>query len=160
MATTFSWDLPSPPSLVPAPGTAASALLATVRSLNGPLLDLVLDPVTLDYVDTEDGDWLETADSRTLVMCMIEIELDGDYFTPEDGSRIKAMIREREGAVLDEEIVAEVRRVLQVVVSAGVISDASVSFRREGSELGIECNWTDVASGSPVDLNYHPYAET
>lgn len=153
---TFTWDLPSPPALAPDPGTAADYLFATLQSQTGGLLDLVIDPTTLDYVDTENGDWLETADSRTLVMCMIELELDGDIYTPEDGTRIKALQRERDGAVLDEEIVAEVRRVLQVVADAGIISDSSVTSQRVAGELVVDCNWTDVASGSPVDLTYKP----
>ena len=155
---TFSWRLPSPPAAVVAPGTAAAQLQAQARTQLGAFLDMVIDPVTLDYVDTDDGEWLETADSRTLVMIQIEMRLGEDFFAPEDGTRIKALL-ETGDPVTDQLAVLETRRALQVLVDAGIISEVQVTSKFEGELLTIICNWRDLASGSPVDLVYQPFGQ-
>jgi hypothetical protein len=141
----------------PEPSTAAADLNATARVLHGPLLDVVLDPVTLDYVDTEDGEWLETADSRAMVQCELDIELEADIYIPNSGSRIRRMIED--GTPLDEELAAETRRALQVLADEeGAITDVTVSHQRDADgTLLIDCGWRDVASGLPLDLRYQPF---
>ena len=37
-----------------------------------PLLDLVIDPITRDFVDAPDGGWLEGTDARTQVLFQLE----------------------------------------------------------------------------------------
>lgn len=153
----YSWSLPGPPALTPSPGSAAAALLAQVRSQLGGLYDLVLDPLTLDYVDTDDGEWLESADSRTLVMVMIEMRFGEDYAAPNDGTRIKSLL-ETGDPVTPEVVLAETMRVMNILVDAGIIAD--VTAKDDVDETGrftLVMNWRDLASGSPVDLQYVPF---
>lgn len=153
----YSWYLPSPPALVPSPGSPAAVLMAQVRSALGGLYDMVIDPITLDYVDTEDGEWLESADSRTLVMIMLEMRFGEDYAAPGDGTRIKALLESGDPVTADL-VLAETMRVMNILVDAGVVAD--VTAKDDVDETGrftLVLNWRDLASGSPVDLNYTPF---
>lgn len=154
-AWTIALSFYAPRSYAPEPTSSAVALQPTSRTLQGQLLDLVIDPVTLDFVDTDDGGWLETADSRGEVFTQIEIELGGDIYAPEDGTLIKVML-ERDNPPADEELVAETRRALRIVEESGSITGASVASRRDDDGLVIDCAWTETATGSPVDFSFTP----
>ncbi len=157
MSSTYSFQLPATPT-APAPaGTAASLQQATARSVLGGLLDMLLDPVSLDFVDTEDGEFLETADSRTIVMMMIEIRLGESFSDPGDGTRIKALLESGDPVTADI-VIAETLRAMQILVDAGIISDIDA---KAGSTVDgrfeVQLTWRDLASGSPVDLAYEPF---
>ena len=121
--------------------------------------DMLIDPVTLDYVRAADGSWAETADSRTLMMLALELELGASPFDPQDGTTIAA--RRRDGdPVTPDEVEAEALRVGDRLQRDGIIADFSVTVRdpagnllRDSSgRLVVALSWRDLASGSPVDL--------
>lgn len=150
----YSWSLPSPPG---SPLIASGVASATLRTALGGLLDMMIDPVSLDYIDTADGEWLETADSRTLMMIMIEMELGEDPFAPQDGTRIKARLASGD-PVTPDMVVDEVLRVGQLLVDDGTITDLSVSTDvDEGGRFVVVLRWRDLATSSPVDLVYTPF---
>ena len=129
----------------------------TSRSDLGGAFDQLLDPITLDYVDSPDGDWKETADSRTLVLCMLEMRLGGSYTAPEDGTDIKAML-ERGDPVTPEIVVAEASRVMSLLVTDGIVENFTVNTDKdETGRFVLVLQWRDLASGSPVDLVYAPF---
>jgi hypothetical protein len=155
----FSWRLPAPPVPVAAPGSAAATLQAQARTTFGGMLDQLIDPVTLDYVDADDGSWVETADSRSIMMCQIELRLGEDIYAPEDGTRVKAFL-ETGDPVTPEIAIAETLRAANLLVTAGIVSDvqASSGFDETG-RFTITMAWRDLASGMPVDLVYVPFVQ-
>lgn len=154
---TYTWLLPSPGPIAPSPSTTAALLQATGRTSLGGMLDQLIDPTTRDYVDDVDGSWVETADSRTLVMIMIEMRYGEDFYAPEDGTRVKSML-ESGDPVTPELAIAETVRALGILEGVGFISDVVVTsdFDQTG-RFTIVCLWKDLASGSPVDLSYVPF---
>lgn len=140
------------------------ATSATLRSQLGAPYDQYIDPATLDYVDTDDGEWLETADTRTIMMIQLEVRLGTDITAPADGTRIKAML-ETGDPVTPEVIVAESLSAAQVLVDAGDISDVSATMVDEAGRALLDDEgrpvvamaWRDLQSGSPVDLRYAPF---
>ncbi len=144
--------------------STATVPIVTPRSLRGALLDQVLDPFTLDYIDTDDGEWLETADSRSIVLIMFETELEQSYSAPGDGTRIREWF-ERGEPVTVAFVESEYRRAAAILEAAGILTDFSIrSTDDEGNVLldprtgryTPELHWTDLATGSPVDLAYAP----
>lgn len=145
------------------------ASLATEFTELGGLLDQYLDPVTLDYVDTDDGEWLETADSRTLVMIMLEQKLGKDWAAPGDGTRVKDSLENTDGdPTTTAFVVAETQRAMAVLAADGIVSDVTVigteriggierAIVDEAGRQVIKVSWRDLASGSPVDLVYTPF---
>jgi hypothetical protein len=118
---------------------------------------MLIDPVTLDYVDTDDGEWQETADSRTLVMCMLEMRLGSSYSAPADGTEIKAML-ERGDPVTPEIVIADVSRAMGILAADGIVEDVTVGTDTdESGRFVLVLHWRDLASGSPVDLVYVPF---
>lgn len=138
--------------------TSLSALGATEVGALGST-DMLIDPVTLDYVRTSDGAWAETADSRTLMMIMLELELGASPFDPEDGTTIAA--RRRDGdPITPDEVESEAQRVGERLQREGVIADFTVTVRDAKGDLlrdsegrlVVSLSWRDLASGHPVDL--------
>jgi hypothetical protein len=156
----YSWDLPP---LAPSPGGSTSASSAAVRTVLGGLLDQELDPVSLDFIDTDDGAWSETPDSRSLVLCQLEIELGQSYSTPGDGTELRAQI-ERGDPLTTSTVESDVRRALGVLELLGIIGSVEVNGRDERGEQLLdetgralfELRWIDLATGSPVEDVYRP----
>lgn len=132
------------------------------KAVDGVLLDMHLDPVTLDYVDTDDGEWLEVADSRTLVMIQLEQRLGESWESPGDGTEIKAEL-ESGDPVTPEFVAADTARALQLLVADGHIADLVVGPVRDQNgdptvdETGrfiLKVSWRDLASNTPVDMTY------
>jgi hypothetical protein len=146
------------------PVVAAERPVSSRESNLGGLFDLYLDPVTLDYIDTEDGEWYETPDSRTLVMCMLEIELGTSYSEPRDGTRVRELLR-RGTPVTPATVVAEVNRAMGILATASILSDFSIRTTDERGHLLVDetgrfspnLRWTDLATGSPIDLVFTPF---
>lgn len=141
--------------------TVAPVVTPARGALRG-LYDQYLDPITLDYVDTDDGEWLETADSRTLVMIMIDTRLGKSYSAPTDGTRIAELL-ERGEPVTPGLVVAELLRVLGILEKAGVVTAVSVEDSEgspprllvdEAGRFSPVLHWIDLATGSPVDVVY------
>lgn len=140
------------------PGGGASADLGQVLG-GSAQTDMLIDPATLDYVRTADGAWAETADSRTMMMLMLELELGASPFDPNDGTTIGA--RRRDGdPITPDELEAEALRVGEVLQRDGLIADFAANvrdsagnlLRDQGGRLVVALSWRDLASGSPVDL--------
>jgi len=157
----YSWSLPSSSPAAPEPSSSTSS--SSARPVLEGLLDQEIDPITLDFIDTADGAWSDTPDSRSLVLCQLEIELSKSYSTPGDGSEIKARLES--GAPLTTAFVeADIRRSLAVLEAAGIIGSVRVSGRddkgkQKYDETGravFELDWIDLATGSPVDATYRP----
>lgn len=162
----YSWQLPPQP-LPPGGGGAlpgSGISTATARSLFGALTDQEIDPVSLDYLRTTAGEWSETADSRTIVLVMLEMRFGGSYEAPTDGTRIKS--RFEDGDPVDVLfVVAETTRAMGILERAGVLREFSlITVDASGNQLvdasgrfSPILSWTDLASGSPIDLQYAIY---
>jgi hypothetical protein len=143
--------------------TGAPANVSSRAALGG-LFDQYLDPITLDYVDTDDGEWLEVPDSRTLVMIMIDTRLNRSYSAPGDGTRIAELL-EAGDPVTPSVVVSEISRAMGILAAAGVITSFSMRTTESDGSLLVdesgrfapELNWIDLATGSPIDLVYTPF---
>lgn len=125
--------------------------------------DMLIDPVTLDYVRTTDGEWQETQDSRTTMLLMLELHLSASPFDPGDGTTIAAL-RENGDPLTPEDVLAETLRAGNILVAAGIIADLTASVRDRngavltdgGGRLLVRCSWRDLASGAGADLIFQP----
>lgn len=158
---TYSFDLPGSMSPPPSASGLSTSSNAANRAIIGAVYDQEIDPVSLDFIDTDDGEWRETPDSRSIVLCQIEIELGGSIFTPGDGTRIAERLRD--GDPLTTAFVeAELGRALGVLATAGILASVRVNGRdRQGRQLFdeskrpvFELHYIDLATGSPVDEVY------
>lgn len=161
----YSWTLPSPPAAPLVSSTVAALFGAILPTALGGMTDIALDPITRDYVRTDNGEWLETADSRTLVMIALEVEYGASPYDWTDGTRIKALINNADGDPLEPAFVAsETKRALETLVREGIIADLTVKiFDDSGATIVDESGrttclvwWRDLASGNVVDLYYTP----
>jgi hypothetical protein len=143
-------------------GSTLEALDPTPPGLGGGL-DQLIDPVTLSYVRTPFGEWAETADGRTMVMCMLEIELGASPFDPADGTRLKELLRIGD-PVTPEEVQAETLRALGLLVRDGSISDLSCQIRdargevlrdQQGRAVAVT-SWRDRVTGAAADISFSP----
>lgn len=142
-------------------GVSLSSLDPT--STSGGLFDQLIDPSTLDYKRTDSGEWAETADTRTAMLLMLEIEYAASPFDPADGTVLKE--RRRLGdPITPDDVRAETLRAASILQAAGLISDLDV-FVRDGAgellrdragRLVVQVRWRDLASGSPVDIAFQP----
>lgn len=162
----YSWRLPAPMLLGGGESLAAELAGAIGRTQLGGLFDMFIDTTSFDYVDTEDGEWLETADSRTIVMQMLEIRFGKDFAAPGDGTRIKDELENDDGdPVTPGFVIAETLRAMTILVDAGIISDVQATMTDERGNLLVDeagrpvvkLFWRDLASGSPIDLVYAPF---
>lgn len=169
----LSWFLP-PTDIPPGPSSGGSGLsfvpggraLALLGLSPGAITggkDRLIDPTTKDYVRTANGEWAETADSRTSMLIQLSVEVGASAFDPEHGTAIPA--RMRDGSLVEPEFVqAETIRAGGLLVDAGVISDLRVAVRDENDaplldESGrfvCKTSWTDLASGSPINSAFSP----
>jgi hypothetical protein len=138
------------------PSSTASAILAGV-------FDQEIDPISLDFIDEDDGSWSETPDSRSIVLCQLELELARSYGTPGDGTTLRSRL-ESGDPITTSYVEAEVLRAMSVLEELGTIGSVEVSGRDEnGDQLldesgraAFELSWVDLATGSPVELVYRP----
>lgn len=119
---------------------------------------MLLDPVTLDYVVTEDGEWEETPDSRTTVLIMQQMELGASPFDPGDGTTIGARFRLGDPVQIDD-VKADTLRAQGILARDGVIAELDVQVRDSSGKLFfdetgrplVRLRWRDLASGSIID---------
>jgi len=126
--------------------------------------DLAIDPDTHAFIETDDGAWLETEDSRTAVLMQLDCRRGEWWGDPDAGSYIPAMLDANADpnapAVEIEDIRNEALRALQALVSAGVISDLRIGITELDSTNGLGAlllTWRDRASNRPVDLVYSAF---
>lgn len=149
-------------SFVPG-GMSLAALDPTGASGLGGQLDQLIDPNTLDYVRNDVGEWAETADTRTAMLLMLELELGASPFDPQDGT-VLAERRRLGDPITPEDIRAETLRAASILQAAGLISDLDVQvrdsagrvLRDQSGRLVVSLDWRDLASGSPVSLAFQP----
>lgn len=143
-------------------GTPLSALNATPATALSQI-DQLIDPVTGDYVRTDNGEWAETADARTMVQLMLDLEHGASPFDPNDGTTIRARLRNGD-PVTPEELRDEAARVGEILQRAGVLSNFQVAVRdtlgrplrdASGRQL-VQLDWRDLTSGSPVNIVLQP----
>ena len=151
----YSWILPSAP-LESAGGGGLASPSPGEPALPGGGADLALDPVTKDAIDTDDGAWLETNDSRTSVLQQLEIEKDAWWVDSSAGSTIAALLRSGE-PVTEAALVDAVLTALQPLVVDGLITDLVVEpDRDEVGRIVIVLAYRDRA-GLGRELIYSPF---
>jgi hypothetical protein len=122
-------------------------------------VDQEIDPISGDYVRTSTGEWSEVVDSRTTMLLMIALEHGASPFDPADGTTIAEKMRNGD-PVTPEDVREETLRVGEVLRAAGRISDFRVDvhdsdgsiLRDQAGRLLVRTSFTDLASGSTVDL--------
>lgn len=166
--TSFSFPFSSPFgsgfSFAPSPGgSPLSSLSLSQPNRNSDGIDRLLDPVTLDYVRTANGEWAETADNRTTVLIALSIHLGESPFDPDQGTDFAARIKS--GAGLSPEFLqAETVRVGQDLARAGILSDLRVTvrdvddrpLRDQTGRLAVKTEWRDLSSGSAATTTFTP----
>jgi hypothetical protein len=148
-------------SFVPA-GTSLLASLGATPA--GDLVghgDQLINPVTLDYVRTENGEWAQTYDSRTIVLIALSTRVSESPFDPDHGTNI-GQLQETGDLVSPEMIQSETIRIGTDLTDEGVISDLLVRVRDDkgkpltneaGAQI-VETSWRDLASGSPINSTF------
>lgn len=117
------------------------------------MLDLDLDPLTRDLVDTDDGGAQEVADSRPAVLWQLEERIDEHWSGEGTGSRIAALLEQLD-PVTTEQLRDEALRALQLLVTEGVIADlgATVEPDTERPDRALfHLAYTDVGTGLRVE---------
>jgi len=125
-------------------------------------LDQLIDPVTMDYVRTADGEWAQTADSRTIMFIAMTQRVGESPFDPDHGTAIYRLLEQ--GLLSPEMAQAETERVGALLTAEGVLTDFEVSIkddrgeylRGEDDRFVIVTNWRDLASGSPINQTFQP----
>lgn len=165
MGTSFSYPFSSPFqgsgfTFVPPP-TRAQQLGQNTNPNVG--RDRMLDPVTLDYIRTTNGEWAETSDSRTIVLIALSVSLGESPFDPQHGTSIRRRLKNGIGLTSDF-LQAETVRVGEELRQEGILSELTVAVRdQDGNKLRdeagrpvIRTQWRDLASGSPIDATFTP----
>lgn len=119
------------------------------------LSDMLIDPATGDYIQTDNGEWAETGDSRTIVMLMLDLELGASPFDPGDGTRLAALRRTGD-PVTPEHVRSETLRAMAILANSGIVSDVTCQVRdgqgrplRDQGEAQVAVTtWRDLASGT------------
>lgn len=119
--------------------------------------DIKIDPVTRDFVDDDQGGWVEADDSSTAMFCQLDCEEGKWWGDPRSGSQIKEILRS--DLPTSEAINDAARRAGAQLVQAGMVSDLHVTALDEDNARGYAeqlVQWRDRASNKPADLAYSP----
>lgn len=132
--------------------------LLTGAKTQGSGLSLLIDPATLDLIDSDDGWFVEVTDSRTAVMWQLEAAYNGWWGDPTSGSRIRALMHGDDPAT-GADVRNEVLRALQPLVEEQMIADLDVVL--DVDELApqrpvILINYRDQATNGLVGLAASP----
>lgn len=151
----FTWVIPTPTAPVSGSPPASGGSTTSLRARQYRALDLMIDPVTKDFVDTDDGLWAETDDSRTAVMCQMESMLNRWWGDSHAGSLLRELLN---GEVpRAAELRDECLRALQALVDESVITDLTVNIDNISAGVAaIIINYTDRQSGRPADIAFVP----
>jgi hypothetical protein len=125
--------------------------------------DRLIDPFTRDFVRTATGDWVETQDSRTIVLISMSVRLGRSPFDPSHGTSIQDQI-ENGSLTSPEFLQSESLRVGTDLTQEGVLSDVVVQVRDEDNNRLVDqdgrqvvrMSWRDLITGSPGDLSFTP----
>ena len=151
----YTWVIPSPAPVVSGSGGSSSGSSTAIRGRALRSIDMMFDPYTRDFIDTDDGEWAETDDSRTAVMMQMESARDRWWGDPTAGSFLGVIL------AADIQTAAEVRdealRALQALVDEAVITGLTVEIEQdEMGRAAFVLSYTDRQSGRPVDLALVP----
>lgn len=136
----------------PTPAAAATPVVFDRGSA-----DFVIDPITRDFIDTTDGEWLVSTDSRSAVLHQLEIRLFSWWGDPQQGSRCRDVIAGDFGGTI-EDVKDAALLALQALINEGIIADlAIVTDKDETGRDVLLLSYTDQSSGRLVDLAYVPF---
>lgn len=167
--TSFSFPFSSPfggsgfSFVPPIGGTPLSALSFNAPGRSSSGIDRLIDPITRDYVRTDNGEWAETADNRTTVLIALSLRIGESPFDPDQGTAIAARIKGGIGNS-PEFLRAETERVGAQLARAGVLADLrvtvrdddGVALRDQAGRLAVRLEWRDLSSGSPATITFAP----
>jgi len=126
-------------------------------ALGNAALDLVIDPSTRDLIDSDDGSFVESTDSRTAVLFQLEARFLSWWGDPFSGSRIRAILAGDDPAT-STDLRDECLRALEGLVVDGIISELTVALDvDENGRVVVLLAYTDRTSGRPVDLAFVPF---
>lgn len=123
----FSWDLPTPPEAPSSGMSGAGELLSGANQRSGAGMSWLIDPYTLDLIDSDDGWFVEVDDSRTIVMWQLEAAFNAWWGDPSSGSRIRQLMRGDDPST-GADVRNEVHRALQPLVDEQMIADLDVQL--------------------------------
>jgi phage gp46-like protein len=139
------------------PGASVLSPAPRLGELANSSLSLVIDPLTRDLIDTDDGWFLEGTDSRTTVLWQLESTRGAWWGDHTSGSRIRAVQQGEEPATaldLRDAVLAA----MQPLVAESIIAELAVALDSdENGRVVLLLNYTDRASGRAVDLAYVPF---
>lgn len=155
--SSYTWIVPTPPFAGPTSGTSSASGPTGGGAIANGAMSLVIDPITRDLIDSDDGWFVESTDSRTAVLFQLESTYLAWWADPATGSRLRALISgENPGGIL--EVRDETLRAMQPLVDDGIISEISVTDDvDEVKRPVILLNYRDRSSGQLVDLAYVPF---
>lgn len=119
--------------------------------------DIVIDPVTRDFVETDDGEWEESDDARTAVFCQLDSREGRWWGDPFAGSR-NAEILESD-LPTPESLRDSSRRAMLALAGGGLVSDVHITITTHDKGrgfAGLLFQWRDRSSNRPADLAYSP----
>lgn len=127
------------------------------------MLDMLLDPVTFDYVRTANGEWAQTNDSRTIMLIAMVTHLGKSPYDPDHGTAIAELMRDGE-LVTPEVLQSETMRAGQALANESILSDLVVTVRdQDGNVLRdergtvvVHASWQDLVSGTPISATFVP----
>lgn len=113
--------------------------------------DVLLDPVTGDFVDDGAGAIVVTTTSETAVVLQLLTHYQGWWGDPEAGSRLHDLeqFQSDPGPLIED----ETRRALGVLVAAGRIADVDAkAVESQAGRVDASTSFRDVKTGSAVVL--------
>jgi len=146
-------------SFVPTALIRSSLGLGFNRLVDG--RDRLLDPNTLDYVRTANGEWVETQDSRTVFLIAMSVRLGQSPYDSEHGTGI-AEQRVSGALTSPEYLQAETVRVGTELGLEGYLTELTVTVRDEDGQpfydergaLVVKARWRDLGSGGFVEETF------
>jgi hypothetical protein len=156
--SSYTWVIPSlPASSSPSTGSSSTSGPTGGGSLAQGALSLVIDPITRDLIDSDDGWFVESTDSRTAVLWQLEATYLAWWGDPTSGSRLRALMRGDVPAI-PQDLQDETLRALQPLVDDGIITDLALKLDTDEARRNVLIlTYRDRASGRPVDLAYVPF---
>lgn len=140
-----------------APIAVPNPLLAGIETQRGGL-SLLIDPTTLDLIDSDDGWFIEVADSRTAVMWQLEATYNAWWGDPSSGSRVRAIMRGDDPASA-QDLRAEIERALKPLVDEQLLAELAVALdvdEGNASRPVILIQYRDLATNGLVGLAASP----
>lgn len=139
------------------PPAPVAAVAIAPLSFDRGAADWVVDPATRDFIETDDGGWLESTDARSAVMFQLEMRYRAWWGDPEQGSRIRAIMSGEDPGDISDATDAALQA-LQPLVGDGRISDLTVAADTDETGRGVlVLSYTDRSSGRRVDQAYVPF---